>query len=217
MILELWEGGVPIRYIDSTHSFASNLKLSNGSVEEVNINESSPLPLTTVQKYTADIATGLYYLKTRGIIHRDIKPGNLLTNSEGRCCISDFGSAKLITGENLISGIVTDTEGTLAFFPPEACEGGPYNGYQADVWALGVTLYAFIFLKLPFDTTDGNASALFASITGDEVSIPDSIDIHLKDLLRKLLTKDAAKRITIEDVMRHKWIEPFVDEDKRLI
>lgn len=61
------------------------------------------------------------------------------------------------------AGRLTDTAGTYAFFAPEVCAGEEYNAYKADVWALGITLYAFVHGKLPF-WVDGGMQPLFDAI-----------------------------------------------------
>lgn len=101
--------------------------------------------------YARDVATGLSYLHNLGVIHRDIKPENLLLTEDGaRCVIVDFGVAYQLSGDRIEDGIVRGTQGTYAFLAPEVCKGGPYNGYRADTWALGVTLHTAVFGKLPF-------------------------------------------------------------------
>ncbi len=84
---------------------------------------------------------GVDYLHSVGVAHGDIKPDNLLLGADGRVRICDFGSAQLASpGE-----CVLRTVGTPAFFTPEMCRGGPFSARAADLWALGVCLYIFVF------------------------------------------------------------------------
>eukprot|EP00511_Aplanochytrium_stocchinoi_P006906 CAMPEP_0204828784 /NCGR_PEP_ID=MMETSP1346-20131115/6706_1 /ASSEMBLY_ACC=CAM_ASM_000771 /TAXON_ID=215587 /ORGANISM="Aplanochytrium stocchinoi, Strain GSBS06" /LENGTH=376 /DNA_ID=CAMNT_0051958107 /DNA_START=43 /DNA_END=1174 /DNA_ORIENTATION=- len=109
-------------------------------------------------QYINDVCHGLQFLHAQGIVHRDIKPENLLLQRQTdnkhqfKCVIADFGCAKQIKGGDIKTGMVTGTEGTYVYFSPQACEGGGYNGYLCDIWALGVTLHVCTFGILPFYT-----------------------------------------------------------------
>ncbi len=74
-------------------------------------------------------------------MHGDLKPDNMLLASDGRVKISDFGSARMVDhGHTTVR-----TMGTPAFLAPEMCEGAPYHGEVADIWALGICLYMFVY------------------------------------------------------------------------
>lgn len=81
------------------------------------------------------------YLHSMGVAHGDIKPDNLLLGADGRVRICDFGSAHLCAPEDTM----LRTVGTPAFFTPEMCAGKPFSARGADLWALGVCLYIFVF------------------------------------------------------------------------
>ena len=84
---------------------------------------------------------GLSYLHSHRIAHGDLKPENFLLTTSGHLKIADFGSSQLTRAGHL----VRRTTGTPAFMAPEMCEGESYHARMADVWALGVCLYMFIF------------------------------------------------------------------------
>lgn len=94
--------------------------------------------------------TGLEFLHDKGIIHRDIKPQNLLMTKEGKTKICDFGVATKV--ESRAKDTIKSTEGTYHFMPPECWnfEVREFSGVKIDTWALGVTLFALTFNKMPF-------------------------------------------------------------------
>merc|ERR1712032_822679 len=106
----------------------------------------------TAKTYVLDALNGLSYLHSLFIAHRDIKPQNLLVNAHDRIKIGDFGVAIEMGEDCKVDG----TEGTYYFYAPEMCRSG-YNGHDgrlADIWALGVTLWAFFYGSVPFFKTD---------------------------------------------------------------
>jgi SNF1-activating kinase 1 len=138
-----------------------------------------------------DTVLGLEYLHYQGVIHRDIKPANLLETKNHRIKISDFGVSYLgkaakdqATDDQSESDAqdydeaieLAKTVGTPAFYAPELCrtdyddDNPPPVTNQIDVWALGVTLYCFIFGRVPFH--DQNTFVLMRNIAEQEVYIP---------------------------------------------
>lgn len=107
---------------------------------------------------------------------------------------------------------LAETAGTPAFFAPELCYAGDTNGKRPltskaiDVWALGVTLYCFIFGQCPFLAS--TEFELFDTIPTQPLTFPPNqqIDEDLKDLFTKLLEKNPEKRITLNKVKTHPWV-----------
>nr|CCA15407.1 protein kinase putative [Albugo laibachii Nc14] len=100
---------------------------------------------------------------------------------------------------------LTDTKGTYPFLPPEALSNGKYGGFKADIWAAGVTLYALMFEKLPFFSI--STLELFEQIQSSSLDFPEACEDNLlKDLLQKMLMKDAHERIDIDQILHHTWL-----------
>ena len=136
-------------------------------------------------------------------MHRDIKPDNLLLDSHDVLKIVDFGVSEMFTKED---DRLKSSSGSPAFSSPELSQGGISNvsGKAADIWAMGVTLYALIYGALPFN--DHNVLELYENIRHKEyrpfysqpnesVYIPEDEDPNLVDLFRKILDKDPTTRI----------------------
>jgi len=92
------------------------------------------------------VVQGLDYLHSNGVLHGDLKPDNLLIGADGRVKISDFGSSCLLP-EPAAAALTASFQGTPAFAAPECCgpSGGAWRAVAAECWALGVTLYMFVY------------------------------------------------------------------------
>jgi [calcium/calmodulin-dependent protein kinase] kinase len=135
---------------------------------------------------------GLDYLHFNYISHGDLKPDNMLLSAGGEVKITDFGCSRVLdSAEELVSR----TTGTPVFYAPEMTRREPYNPFAADIWALGVTLYQFVFGVTPF--TGGSAQELYTSIANDELAFPKSqyVSEELRDLLNCMLDKVCANAV----------------------
>ncbi|GAB9465211.1 hypothetical protein Gpo141_00002627 [Globisporangium polare] len=107
-------------------------------------------------------------------------------------------------------GMLKSTKGTYQFLPPEALSGGEFDGFKADVWSIGVTMYALSFGFLPYYSSD--LLKLFEKIENDPLVFPTSChDDDLKDLLSSILEKNPEKRITIDGILSHRWLHRNVN------
>jgi hypothetical protein len=105
-------------------------------------------PSAEVRRTIAEVADALHYAHRRGVVHRDVKPQNiLLEDQSGRALLTDFGIARLADGSHLTQeGAVV---GTPVFMAPEQCAGRPLDG-RSDVYSLGVTAYLLLAGRAPF-------------------------------------------------------------------
>ncbi len=114
--------------------------------------EQKRLPEADVARVARDIARGLAFAHDTGVIHRDIKPQNILFNDEGTAVLTDFGIARAVagyvanTGKQLVLG-------TPHYISPEQARGMPLDG-RTDIYALGVTMYRAATGDLPFRSSD---------------------------------------------------------------
>lgn len=139
------------------------------------------------------------------IIHRDIKPSNLLLGDDGHVKIADFGVSREFEGTD---ALLSSTAGTPAFMAPETITEREltFSGKALDVWAMGVTLYCFVFGKCPF--YDEYIVALHSKIKNKPVGFPEMppISKELKDLIEMMLDKKPETRITIPEIKLHPWV-----------
>ncbi|KAK3820317.1 MAG: kinase-like domain-containing protein [Benniella sp.] len=147
---------------------------------------------------------GIEYLHEHDIIHRDIKPDNLLRSKDGTLKIVDFGVSKIFNKKGDDS--TTQGAGSPAFMAPEL---GGYDrkhisGRAADVWSMGVTLYCIRYGKLPFrPTTTMNLQTV---IQEAEPDLSSEKDPRFKTLMSRLLQKNPSERITIDQLRVDPWL-----------
>lgn len=148
-------------------------------------------------KYIHDVASGLSYLHACNppIIHQDIKPANVLIDSNGNFSITDFGiSAKKENGTNYYEDA---NSGTLVYMAPERFHENAEPRPESDIWALGATLYEIITGDVPFGDEGGLGQENGKSIPAIELKIPKK----LKKLIYSCLDKDPSKRPSAQQIV----------------
>ena len=93
--------------------------------------------------------------------------------------------------------------GSPNYAAPEVISGKLYAGPEVDVWSCGVILYALLCGTLPFD--DEHIPNLFKKIKSGLFHMPDYLSQNVRDLLKKMLTVDPVKRVTVEEIRKHAW------------
>lgn len=150
-----------------------------------------PLPVAETLRISRQLAEALAAAHGLGIVHRDVKPANVLFNDRGEVQLTDFGVAKLLDQDTTLSGPLL---GTPAYLAPEQLRGTGVD-HRADLWALGVTLYQMLAGRRPFDGRS-YAAVLHAVVTVDPDPLDGAREVPpaLQALLRHLLRKDPEAR-----------------------
>ena len=158
-----------------------------------------------IKKIISQIAKGIKYLHLYGIIHKDLKPSNIMItqqNNNGIIKICDFGLSKILS----INEKIIDESGTLYYTAPEILTRKPYNK-EVDIWALGVILYFVLSGNLPFWSIC--EKEIGRKIVEEELKFEDACwktkSIVIISLIRACLKKSQGNRIDINDFLNHPW------------
>lgn len=198
-ILELYTFFEDIHYVylvlELAHNgeLARHFKLSNHGLSE---------------KAAADIfrqvVSGVLYLHSHNIIHRDLSLNNLLLTKNQDVKIADFGLATQLNGPD--EKHVTMC-GTPNYISPEVASR-ELHGLPADVWGLGCLLYTLLVGSPPFHTQ--HVKTTLNKVIQADYKIPTEVSIQAQDILQKLLCKDPTKRITLKEIIDHPFVSNTV-------
>ncbi|MFB4264237.1 protein kinase [Nonomuraea sp. GTA35] len=159
------------------------------------IKQDGPLPPKRVAEIGLAVLDALHRAHEAGVLHRDVKPENVLLADDGRVVLTDFGIATLETETQLT---VTGLAGTPAFIAPERLKGLPARR-ESDLWSLGATLYTAVEGRSPHER--GMALATMHAVLTDE---PDPLTHAgpLTDVINGLLVKEPVQRLSYEETQR---------------
>jgi serine/threonine protein kinase len=187
-------------HVETSDKVLLFLEYSDGGNLFSHLKRKGKLPEQQACKIFKQICEGVKYLHENNVIHRDLKPDNILLNRSGHVKICDFGWCSEGIHEKMTFC------GTLDYMAPEILEGINYS-FQIDIWALGVILYELIHGSTPFVglTTE---QKLFNTSTGN-FSFSKSSSLSVRNLIKKLLNMDPNLRPSIEEVLSDEWIERY--------
>jgi len=180
------------------------------------LRERGPLPPAGAARMGAQISSALAAAHRVGIVHRDVKPGNILIADDGTARISDFGISHALGDVTLTTtGMVS---GTPAYLAPEVARGGD-SGFASDVFSLGATLYAVVEGAPPFGAGQ-NSMALLHKVALGEVT-PPSRSGALTPLLQRMLSINPDDRPSMAEVANelagHDRVDPGPNESTALL
>ncbi|EFJ33693.1 hypothetical protein SELMODRAFT_230534 [Selaginella moellendorffii] len=169
---------------------------ASGELFEI-LEDDKCLPEAQVQAIAKQLVRALHYLHSHRIIHRDMKPQNILIGAGGIVKLCDFGFARAMSCNTMV---LRSIKGTPLYMAPELVREQPYN-HTADLWSLGVILYELYVGQPPFYTN--SVYTLIRHIVKDPVKYPDTISSNFKSFLKGLLNKVSESRLTWPALLDH--------------
>jgi len=163
-----------------------------------------PYPERDARKMFKQILKAVRYCHDHDVVHRDIKLENILYDNNGKATLIDFGLCDLVKRGNQSERFC----GSIDYVAPEVLGKKTYNGFQADVFSLGVVLYTLLFAEFPYVAADRvNAIKKKTEIPKPHFSETKmkqwKVSLNAKDLISKMLKTNPSERITLEEVRKH--------------
>lgn len=156
------------------------------------------------QFYIASLITVMNYLHSRGIVHRDIKPDNVMINENGWVKVIDFGIVKEIKNNKTWTVI-----GTPGYMAPEVIRGESY-GFEVDFWSIGICLYECYCGKKPFGDETKDPIEIYKAVLNNQLAFPSFVhDTDFKTLVSKLLDKSNERLTNCSLIQREEWFNDF--------
>ncbi|XP_073050015.1 serine/threonine-protein kinase TIO isoform X1 [Primulina eburnea] len=192
---------------ESPQEFCVVTEFAQGELFEI-LEDDKCLPEEQVQAIAKQLVRALHYLHSNRIIHRDMKPQNILIGAESIVKLCDFGFARAMSANTVV---LRSIKGTPLYMAPELVREQPYN-HTADLWSLGVILYELFVGQPPFYTN--SVYALIRHIIKDPVKYPDNMSSNFRSFLKGLLNKVPQNRLTWPALLEHPFVkETQVDEE----
>lgn len=159
------------------------------------------IPENTCKFIIAQIALAVKYMNDCNIVHRDLKDENIVIDSRYNLKLIDFGSASFIPTSR--DKYFTKFNGTAHFASPEIVNGNSYRGPEAEIWSMGVLLFTIVCGENPFQNRK--------DILRGSFTYPTKINGDLSNLIDRMLHQNEKTRITIDQVLEHRWLKSEVD------
>lgn len=178
------------------------------------------LPDNCARRCSRYIAEALAYIHSKGVAHRDLKPENILINGQFQVKVADFGYAKIADSH------CRTHRGTKGYIAPEIMRCEEYDGFKADLFALGVIIYILHTGRPPFTQAVPN-DRFYSFIAGNRwgefwlrnqrVEGTPRFSEEFKDLTQHLLSSRPEERLSAMDVLQHPWLATALAEPEELI
>jgi serine/threonine protein kinase len=172
------------------------MKMLRGQALSAVLRGRGRLDVKEIRQILEQTASALSFAAKKGVVHRDIKPDNILLDDEGRCIVTDFGIAKTRSGPQTVTGT---SMGTPRYMSPEQAQGTPVDG-RSDIYSLGVVAYECLAGRTPFDA-DNPFAILYKHINDTiprpTLTTPEQWQIY--GIIQKMLHKKPEDRYQTAD------------------
>ena len=189
------------------------MELVEGTTLARLLKSSGPLPVAKAIDVAVQVADALACAHTHGVVHRDVKPANILLRQDGHVKVADFGIAKAGAGNDLTrTGVVM---GTAKYLSPEQVSGSPAEA-SSDIYALGIVLYEMLCGAPPFvgDTELSTAVARLTAAPGSLRERRDDVPRSLEAVVLRSLARDPVARFQSAEEMRASLMAVDSDNDE---
>ena len=163
------------------------------TLKEIIVEEEGPLPWKWSVNIAIQVASALEVAHKNNIVHRDIKPHNIIITEDGVAKVTDFGIAKAVSNSTITA--FGTTIGSVHYFSPEHARGG-YTDAKSDLYSLGIVMYEMLTGKVPFDA-DTPVSVALKQVQEEPVEpikLNDKIPISVNRIILKAMQKEPALR-----------------------
>lgn len=200
-------------WFETKSEFGVVTEYAQGELFEI-LEEDGKFSEEQIRKIAIQIAHALHYLHTNKIIHRDMKPQNILVGADGVVKLCDFGFARSMSSSSIL---LTSIKGTPLYMAPELVQEQPYN-HSVDLWSFGIIIYELFAGQPPFFTNQ--LGTLIKLIIKQSIKYPPNMSKEFKSFLRGLLIKEPEKRMKWSDILEHPFLKKsnsYLEEEEIML